>query len=141
MAFVHLIWAKFVYGCGCFFCFIHHKTPTWSFPESFVKIWLDLAEIFRIEKYVYLFVCLFIDLFVLFILIILGPPQKVTLKILWWSDLIWLKYLGSRNCLFACFFVFFCLLICLFLFQSYWGTNRKLSWKFGEDLGWFGWDI
>ena len=60
MAFVHLIWAMFVYGCG--FCFIHHGTPTGSFPESFVQIRLDLAEICRIKN-VYLFVCLFIDLF------------------------------------------------------------------------------
>ena len=49
MAFVHLIWAMFVYGFGCFFfCFIHHGTATGSFPESFVKIRLDLAEVFRI---------------------------------------------------------------------------------------------
>ena len=39
MAFIHLIWAMFVYGFHCFFvCFIHHGTPTGSFPESFVKV-------------------------------------------------------------------------------------------------------
>ena len=46
MAFVHLIWAMFVYGFGCFF--IYHGTPTGSVPESFVKIRIDLAEVFRI---------------------------------------------------------------------------------------------
>ena len=58
MAFVHLIWAMFVYGSGCFFCFIHHGTPTGSFLETCVKIRLDLAEVFRILK------CLFVYLFV-----------------------------------------------------------------------------
>ena len=65
MACVHLIWTMFVYGFGCFF-FIHGGTPMGSFPESFVKIQLDLAEIFRILKqclFVCLFVCLLIDLF------------------------------------------------------------------------------
>ena len=47
MAFVHLIWVMFVYEFRCF-CFIHHGTPTGSFPESFVKIRLDLAEVVRI---------------------------------------------------------------------------------------------
>ena len=36
-AFSHLIGALLVYGF-VFFCFIHHWTPTESFPESFVKI-------------------------------------------------------------------------------------------------------
>ena len=31
-----------------FFCFNHFGTPKGSFPESFLKIGLDLAEIFRI---------------------------------------------------------------------------------------------
>ena len=48
IALVHLIWLMFVYGLGCFFCFIHHRTTTGSFPESLVKIRLDLAEVFRI---------------------------------------------------------------------------------------------
>ena len=44
----HLIGALFIYGFVCF-CFIHHGTPktTGRFPESFVKIGLDLAEIYR----------------------------------------------------------------------------------------------
>ena len=32
------------------FCFNHHRTPTESFPENFMKIRLDLAEILRISK-------------------------------------------------------------------------------------------
>ena len=32
-----------------FFCFNHLGTPTGSFPENFVKILLDLAEILRIR--------------------------------------------------------------------------------------------
>ena len=47
MAFVHLIWAMFVYRFG-FFYFIHNGTPTGSLPESFVRSSLDLAEVFRI---------------------------------------------------------------------------------------------
>ena len=49
MAFVHLIWDMFVYGLGCFL-FYYYWTPTGSFPESSVKIRLDLAEILRIRK-------------------------------------------------------------------------------------------
>ena len=33
-----------------FFCFNHNGTPTGIFPESFMKIGLDLAEILRISK-------------------------------------------------------------------------------------------
>ena len=47
MAFVHIIWAMFFMGLVVF-CFIHHGTTTGSFPESLVKIRLDLAEVFRI---------------------------------------------------------------------------------------------
>ena len=32
------------------FCFNHHRTPKGSFPQNFVKIGLDLAEILRISK-------------------------------------------------------------------------------------------
>ena len=49
MAFVHLIWTMFVYGFGCLF-FINYGTPTGSFPERFVKIPLDLAEIYSVLK-------------------------------------------------------------------------------------------
>ena len=62
--------------------------------------------------FIYLFVCFFMNLFVFFILMILGHPQKVTLKILWRSNLILLRYLGSKNvymlvCLFVCLLIFF----------------------------------
>ena len=32
------------------FCFNHHRIPKGSFPQNFVKIRLDLAEILRISK-------------------------------------------------------------------------------------------
>ena len=32
------------------FCFNHCRIPTGSFPQNFVKIGLDLAEILRISK-------------------------------------------------------------------------------------------
>ena len=32
------------------FCFNHHRIPTGSFPQNFVKIRLDLAEILRISE-------------------------------------------------------------------------------------------
>ena len=65
------------------FYFNHLGTPTGIYPENFVKIGLDLAEIYRILKNVYLFVCLFVCLLncLFFILIILGHPQEYTLKI------------------------------------------------------------
>ena len=40
----------FVYGFVCFFVLIIMKQPEKSFPESFINIKLDLAEIFRILK-------------------------------------------------------------------------------------------
>ena len=58
--FVWLFIDLFVFG------FNHRGTPTESFPENFVKIQLDFAELFRILKILFgcLFACLFIDLFV-----------------------------------------------------------------------------
>ena len=32
------------------FCFNHRRIPTGNFPQNFVKIRLDLAEILRISK-------------------------------------------------------------------------------------------
>ena len=49
-----------------FFYFKHLGTPTGIYPKNFVKIGLDLAEIYRILKIVYLFVCLFVELFVFY---------------------------------------------------------------------------
>ena len=148
-----------------FFYFNHLGTPTGIYPENFVKIGLDLAEIYRILKkclFVYLFVCLFIDLFVFcfnlfgtpteispenfveiryfnhlgtpteiyhekfhedptrfgwdiqdlkhvyfvclfvclfmdlffLVLIIAVHPKELFLEVLWWSTMIWLRYLG-----------------------------------------------
>ena len=88
----------FVCSLICLFYYFNHLgTPTGSYTENFVKIGLDLAEMMRILKmFICLFVCLFIYWFVcFFILIVLGHPQEVTLKVLWRSDLIWLRYLGS----------------------------------------------
>ena len=47
--FTSLFVCLFVCVFVCFF-FNHHGTPTESFPEIFVKIQLDLAEILRISK-------------------------------------------------------------------------------------------
>ena len=54
-----------------FFCFNHHRIPKGSFPQNFVKIGLDLAEILRISKldwkmFICLFVCLLVYIFVCF---------------------------------------------------------------------------
>ena len=68
----NLIWlrhlrSKNVYLCVCLFvcfCFNYCGTPTGSFSECFVRIQLDLTEIFRtLNMFICLF-CLFIDLFV-----------------------------------------------------------------------------
>ena len=53
------------------FYFNHLGTPTGIYPENFVKIPLDLAEILRIRKldwkmFICLFVCLFVYIFVIF---------------------------------------------------------------------------
>ena len=53
-----------------------------------------------------MFVCYFLIVF--FILIILRHQQEVILtnpKKSWRSDLIWLRYWGSKKCLFVCLFV------------------------------------
>ena len=135
-----------------------------------------------------MFVCLWVCLF--FVLIILGHQQVGSLKILWRSNLIWLRYLGSKNvylffCLFIDLFVFYfnhsetptgsypvnfvkipldladilrirktdwkmfiCLFVCLFVYificfllKSSWNTQRKFPSKFRKDQTWFGWDI
>ena len=56
---------------GLFFYFNHLGTPTEIYPENFVKIPLDLAEILRIRKldwkmFICLFVCLFVYIFIFF---------------------------------------------------------------------------
>ena len=107
------------------FYFNHLGTPTEIYSENFVNIRLDLAEIYRIFKNVYLFVCLLSCLF--FILIILGHPQKYTLKISWRSDLIWLRYSRSKTCLFVCLFV--CLFIDLFFISIILEHTQEYSLK------------
>ena len=110
--FIWLFVCLFVYGFVCLFYFNHHGTPTGSFPENFMKIRLDLAQIFRIWNFFYLFVCLFVYEFVCcFVLIILGHPQEVSLTISSSSDLFWLRFVGSN--FFICLFV--CSFICLFV--------------------------
>ena len=130
----------FVCWLVCFFYFNHLGTPRGIYPENFVKIGLDLAEIYSILKNVYLFVCLFVCLLthLFFILIILGDPQEYTLKILWGSDLIWLRYSGYKKCLFVCLFVCWPAHI---LFKSSQDTHSNIPWKFCEDPTYFGWDI
>ena len=111
------------------FCFNHLETPTWSFPENFIRFWLDLAEIFSIykKKFFCLFVCLFVYWFVcFFVLIILRYQQEVTLKRLWRLDLIRLRYLGSKN-MFVCLFV--CLLICVLSVLLIMGHPQEVSLK------------
>ena len=91
------------------FYFNHLGTPTGMYPENFVKIRLDLAELYRILKKVYLFICLLTCLF--FILIFLRHPHEYTLKISRGSELIWQRYSRSKKCLFVCLF------ICLFIYS------------------------
>ena len=60
------------------FCFNRSETPTKSSPENFVKIRLDLAEIFRIKKmFICLVVCLFVCGPVYFYLNHLGTPTGI----------------------------------------------------------------
>ena len=135
-----------------FFCFVDWSvsylnllgTPTGIYPENFMKIPLDLAEILRIRKLDWkMFICLFVCLFVymiFFLLIILWHPQEYTLKILWRSDLIWMRYLGSKNVyLFVCLFV--CLYICMFFVLIIEGHPQKVPLKILWRSDWFGWDI
>ena len=120
------------------FYFNHLETPTWIYPENFMKIRLDLAEIYRILK---MFICLFVCLFVcwpvcFFILIFLGHPHEYTLKISQGPDLIWLRYSESKTCLFVCMFVrlfidLFFILIFLEHPQKY---TLKILWR--SDLIW-----
>ena len=97
----------------CLFDFFlnHIMIPTGRFPESFWKIWLDLADILLIWKFVYLCFCFF-GYVVFFSWIISRYPQE-DLKTVWQRlDLIWLlKYCWYKNVIFVC-----CSFVCLFLF-------------------------
>ena len=48
--FICLFVCLFVYISICFFCFNHRRIPKGSFPQNFMMIGLDLAEILRISK-------------------------------------------------------------------------------------------
>ena len=61
--FICLFVCLFVCWPVCCFYFNHLATPKGIYPENFVKIGLDLAEIYRILKNVYLFVQLFVFYF------------------------------------------------------------------------------
>ena len=89
--------------CCSVFCFNHHGTPTGRFPERFVKVQIDLAEIFRISKC--LFICLFICFEEFFVLIIVGYPQDVSLKV--YEDLTWFGWdiKDLKKCLIVCLFI------------------------------------
>ena len=81
------------------------------------------------------FVCLLNCLF--FVLIIIGHPKEVSLKVSLRSDLIWLRYLGSKNAyLFICLFV--CLWVCLYFVLFIVGHPQEVSqiflWR--SDLIW-----
>ena len=71
---VYLFVCLFVCLLTCWFFVFHHLgTPTGIYPENFVKIPLDLAEILRIRKldwkmFICLFVCLFVYIFICFLL-------------------------------------------------------------------------
>ena len=63
----------------------------------------------------------------------MGHQQKVSLKILWRFDLIWLRYLGSNKCLFVCLFFDLFVLILIIL-----GHPQEYTLKIsrGSDLIW-----
>ena len=90
---------------------------------------------------IYLIVCLFVYWFVCFVVfIILGDPQEVYFKRSSRSDMIWLRYLWSKNVYLLVSLFFVNGFVCNLLFSS-WDIQRKFSWTFCEDLAWFGWDI
>merc|ERR1711942_144547 len=100
----------------------HLGTPTGIYPENFVKIGLDLAEIYRILKNVYLFICLFVCLFVdrfVFYLNHLETPTGIypenfvkipldLVEILRIRKLDWKMFICLFVCLFVYKFVIFC---------------------------------
>merc|ERR1711875_68705 len=91
------------------------------------------------KKNVYMFVCLFVSLLtcLFFILIFLGHPHENTLKISRGSDLIWLRYSGSKRCLFVCLFVR--LFVDLFVF--YFNHLRTTTGIYPENFMRIGLDL
>ena len=117
----------------CFY-FNHLNTPTGLYLETFVKIRLDLAEIYRILKNVHLFVCLFVCFLtcLFFYFNHLRTPKGIYpenfVKI--GLDLAQIYRILKNVYLFVCMFV--CLLNCLFFIliilehqQEY---TLKISW-------------
>ena len=80
-----------------------------------------------------MFVCLLISVFVL---IIVGHQREASLKFSLWSDMIWLRYLGSKNVylfvLFVCFYI--CLFFALIIIEYPKVVFLKISWR--PDLIW-----
>ena len=139
-----LIWLRYL-GSKMFICFLcvcmfidlfvfyfnhildTHRNISSKFCEHPTWFGWYIQDIKNVYWFVCLCVCLLTCLF--FILIILGHPQEYTLKILWRSDLIWLRYLGSKK-------MFICLFVCLLtvFFKSSWNTHRNIPWKFWGKL-------
>ena len=90
---------------------LEYPQKIWNFHEDLT--WFGL-NIVNSQNIFCLFVCLFVCWPVFFILIILGHPQEYTLKMSQGSKLIWLRYSGSKKCLFVCLFVY--LFVDLFVF-------------------------
>ena len=122
------------------FYFNHLGTPTGIYPENFMKIGLDLAEIYRILKNVYLFVSLFVCLLNCFFYFnhLRTPigiyPENIPKIRLYYAEIYRiLKNVYLFICLFVCLFVdlFVFILIILGHPQEY---TLKISW--GSDLIW-----
>ena len=84
-----------------------------------------------------MFICLIVFLWIylfFFVLIIMGHPQEVSQNISWRFNLIWLRYLGSKKCLFVSLFVD---LIVFFVFINM-GHPQEVSLKvlWISDLIW-----
>ena len=75
-------------------------------------IWLSL------KIFIYLFVCLFID----FYFNHLETPTGIYPEICWRSDLIWLRYIGSKNV-----YLFVCLFVCLYDLFVFGFNHRGIS--------------
>merc|ERR1712215_192010 len=124
----------FFVGRFVFFYFNHLGTPTGIYPENFVKIGLDLAEIYRILKNIYFFVCLFVCLLTgFFYFNHLGSPTgiypenfvKIPLDL---AEILRIRKLDWKmfTCLFVCFF---CLYIRYFFALIIIEYPKKVSLK------------
>ena len=79
--------------------------------------------------------CLFVCLFVFFILIILEHPQEYTLKIPWRSDLIWLRYIGFLKNVYLFVYLFVDLLFFILIILGH-PQEYNLKILRGSDLIW-----